>query len=356
MHGRKKIDRVQTEEELHALSVKTKLYSDLIGSINKFRLSGIFTEESLQLTSKLLKANPDYYTIWNYRRNILISLWANIGLQICQDFPISTEAGLRVRDTELSITSEAIKKNPKSYGAWYHRRWISERFTVDHQAELDLCKSFLSVDQRNFHCWNYRKFLWKRCHGDIHVEIDYTLEKIQENFSNYSAFHHRSVFIKNCTILNPTSVIEGELKLLENAYYTEPDDQSTWWYLQFILKWIEEIAITEDTTRTSWAAHVITNQLESLRALKEIETNCKWAYIAITITIELLIKLSLRCGISLPDSGCDSVASLRVERVHLLRSLKLLDSTHSRRYDYLLSKYGDEITGEESVTQTNVTF
>ena len=31
-----------------------------------------WSEEALDLTSRMLRLNPEFYTIWNYRRNILI--------------------------------------------------------------------------------------------------------------------------------------------------------------------------------------------------------------------------------------------------------------------------------------------
>jgi hypothetical protein len=67
------------------------------------------------------------------------------------------------------------------------------------------------------------------------AELAYSQEKIQENFSNYSAFHHRSNFMKtNATSL--MTVLPPEFSIVK-----KPDDQSAWWYHQFLLTW----ALTE---------------------------------------------------------------------------------------------------------------
>lgn len=56
---------------------------------------------------------------------------------------------------ELSLFSvEAIKANPKSYGAWYHRKWIITELKianapVDISNELRLCTKLLELDSRN---------------------------------------------------------------------------------------------------------------------------------------------------------------------------------------------------------------
>lgn len=38
------------------------------------RKESIFDDEALQLTQQLLSSNPDFATLWNYRREILLHL------------------------------------------------------------------------------------------------------------------------------------------------------------------------------------------------------------------------------------------------------------------------------------------
>ena len=60
-----------------------------------------------------------------------------------------------------------------------------------------------------------------------------TLEKIQANFSNFSAFHYRSQLLP--ARLPDEEVWETEMTLLEDAFCTEPDDQTAWWYHALLL-------------------------------------------------------------------------------------------------------------------------
>lgn len=52
----------------------------------------------------------------------------------------------------------ALKVNPKSYGAWYHRKWVIRLGLSSLEAEFMLLKKLLKVDDRNFHGWNYRRY------------------------------------------------------------------------------------------------------------------------------------------------------------------------------------------------------
>ena len=55
----------------------------------------------------------------------------------------------------------ALRQNPKSYGAWYHRKWLLNQklAPVDSKREFGLLDKLLKVDARNFHGWNYRRYV-----------------------------------------------------------------------------------------------------------------------------------------------------------------------------------------------------
>lgn len=53
----------------------------------------------------------------------------------------------------------ALRGNPKSYGAWYHRKWVLSQglAEVDFDREFRLLDQLLKADSRNFHGWIYRR-------------------------------------------------------------------------------------------------------------------------------------------------------------------------------------------------------
>ena len=61
----------------------------------------------------------------------------------------------KIYESELSFVERCLRQNPKSYGSWHHRGWVSARLPrPDWVGELSLCDRCLSLDERN--C-EYRK-------------------------------------------------------------------------------------------------------------------------------------------------------------------------------------------------------
>lgn len=89
----------------------------------------------MDCTKEILTRNPEYYTAWNERKRALKLL-----------DPIS------LMKSELMINVLAIKANPKSYSAWYHRRWFLENYCPREgiiEGELKLLEQLLDLDCRN---------------------------------------------------------------------------------------------------------------------------------------------------------------------------------------------------------------
>lgn len=223
--------------------------------------------------------------------------------------------------------------------AWHHRRWVISKFNVNFDHELALCKEFLRQDQRNFHCWNYRRFVIAAANVPAEAELAYAQEKIQENFSNYSAFHHRSNFIKNNSpsLMN---VLPVEFSIVENAIFTEPDDQSAWWYHQFLLTWaVNEINSKNNSgdaegaaALTEWLVGALLQQLELVRSLYELEGSCTWVLNSLVFMLGLLGSPLL----SPATAAVADVSALLTERCELLEKLVEVDPNHRHRYNYLL--------------------
>jgi geranylgeranyl transferase type-2 subunit alpha len=361
MHGRVRgATAGKSSEELQelkdTLKRKTKMYTDLIGLITKMRSAGDKSSKALDLTSKVLRINPDYYTLWNYRREILIDMHGpSMGLSLDYDETkdkIAEDIGGTLRNDELQLSTEAIMKNPKAYGAWWHRCWIIQRFHTNYQHELELCSQFLDQDQRNFHCWNYRRYVVQQGNVSCDTEFGYSTDKIEQNFSNYSAFHHRSVFIEQMELTKFTSLdnikgaLQVEFAIIENATFTDPYDQSAWWYHRFILNWMKtvlqgkdeskdkgsskSIILDTDTEFQQWCFDILDHQIENMNALMEEDPQCKWPIECLVALLRIKNELKLKEN----DANADLVDDIR----GLLVQLKCLDPQRSGRYDYLLEK------------------
>ncbi len=284
MHNVKAADykaRLRDPKVVAALTQKASQWNALTSSLAQKRLTlagnsggsdAVLLEEDelqkiLKVTEKLLSVNPDPMYLYNQRREVLLLRENAKG--------VSIDPPLFQIDTELSMTATCLKRNPKAYGPWFHRKWAIRQFLVGDVSkdqvvpllneEMDLCAQFLLLDERNFHCWNYRRFVvscllasakgdmtlvdgsWETgfdsmgkqiaC-GDVHSacvvdtdnneirnilisEWDFTTEKIERNFSNYSAYHYRSKLIPLISSMNKEKskieVVREELEIINQV-------------------------------------------------------------------------------------------------------------------------------------------
>ena len=69
-------------------------------------------------------------------------------------------------------------------------------------------------------------------------ELEFTLKKIEQNFSNFSSWYYRSCLFTsaaNNQVLDFTKEWKREYDLVENAIFTDPSDQSAWFYHKWLL-------------------------------------------------------------------------------------------------------------------------
>ncbi|XP_015905154.1 geranylgeranyl transferase type-2 subunit alpha isoform X2 [Parasteatoda tepidariorum] len=233
MHGRVKVrtSEEQAEAKKKEQQEKLKIYSSVTSKIFIKRKNDELDEELLELTRGILEKNPDFYTFWNYRRETLLRM---------KDQKDDEELK-KLSLLELDLTQHCLKVNPKSYSTWNHRFWVMEfNPDADWKRELKLCNFFLSQDERNFHCWDYRRLVAKKCLISPEEELEYTSKLIESNFSNYSAWHYRSkllpiIHLDTVTGSIKENVLLKEFELIQNAAFTDPDDQSVWFYHRWLL-------------------------------------------------------------------------------------------------------------------------
>jgi geranylgeranyl transferase type-2 subunit alpha len=280
-------------------------------------------QEGLDLAARLIEINPDYYTLWNYRRECLRTLWGG---------ECAAERKSELAQGELQLTVAALKRNPKSYCAWSHRLWLLDERVADAAAELELCAAFLSKDARNFHCWDYRAAVRRRlgAAATVEDELAFTLAKINESFSNYSAWHYRSVAVAQI-LARPSAagdaaaaaaaaerarLLDAEFDSVKQAFFTDPRDQSAWLYHRWLL-W----QCGDGERRVA----VLRRELDVCAELLALEPECKWALLA----REYLLRALRACGAMAADEAArlaieavDRLATLDPMRVNVYRALR----------------------------------
>lgn len=286
-----------------------------------------FSPESIALNGNLLQLNPEVYTAWNFRR---------------QAFEEKLKAGgdvaIEISATELSLTEKALKKNPKSYATWHHRKWIISWGFSSLENEIHLVEKLLDVDDRNFHGWSYRRFLAHQMGLPVERELDYTRHKIEQNFSNYSAWHYRSVllpllyhpeqiqpkdassshlFTATVTSNLPIHVMEEEFEFVKQALYTEPEDQSGWFYHRWLLACaVAQFDSTPNKEHEDWLERTLVSQIEICDELLTVEPNAKWPL----LTLVQLNQLQMHYNFIEPNGIAISTAYKSLEELDPMRA------------------------------------
>ncbi|KAF7489373.1 Geranylgeranyl transferase type-2 subunit alpha [Sarcoptes scabiei] len=247
MHYRKKEARNEAKER--EAKIKAQKFHDAVSKFINLRLSGHKDLEFLRGIENLLQISPEFVVLWHYRKEILIDFAKSIDTTI--DEQIEDNKGDSRNDlllkldslcsNELNFIENCLKISPKSYATWHHRVWLIQFMNhPDYQKEINLCNQCLQLDERNFHCWNYRRFIVKLAKIPTIEEFNFTTKKIDDNFSNFSSWHYRSYLYKKLLDENQDinvikSMIEKDLIMVKNAIFTDPNDQSPWLYLRWLL-------------------------------------------------------------------------------------------------------------------------
>ncbi|KAH6755414.1 hypothetical protein C2S53_013455 [Perilla frutescens var. hirtella] len=251
MHGIPR--KAPTQEERDDSSLKAAKLRDLQSQLLHFHHNKIYTKEAIEISAKLLESNPEHYTGWNYRKLAVQHL-----LDQQQESGTDSESVQPIFDEELRIVENALKRNFKAYGAWHHRKWILSKGHSSSDRELRLLGKFQKLDSRNFHAWNYRRFITALKKIPDEEELQYTTDMIYDNFSNYSAWHNRSMILSNLLEKGAKgydkkdNVLIEEFQFVRNALFTDPDDQSGWFYNLWLL---DQTLKREPLLLSSWPPH-----------------------------------------------------------------------------------------------------
>ncbi|KAK9675222.1 Protein prenyltransferase alpha subunit repeat [Popillia japonica] len=301
MHGRLKVRSTEEQKLLKQKEQQKKLraYKYAMNQVAATRKEIPFNKDSLMLCAQVLSVNPDVYTLWNYRKEVVLQQ-----LEMSKDEEVD-DALVSFLENEIKLTEQCLLDNPKSYSSWHHRYWILQRHPKPNwQQEFSLITKYLTFDDRNFHCWDYRRLIINKIGISLCNELNFSTERLNINFSNYSSWHYRSTLRKL-----DSECLEEELELVQNAVFTDPNDSSAWFYLRWILS---------DRNVTNEKREEL---LESLTQLLDMDPDCKWI---------LMAKCWLTGSLSLTDNH------FAEKRIMDYKKLKELDPLRKGQYsDYL---------------------
>ena len=123
MHGVKRVPVAERdpEKEARKLAAAAKVNALSTAMLERKR-AGAHDEDSLALSMKVLELNPEFYSAWNFRRQILST---RIRSAAAPEAAVS-EALV----AELRVLEAAIGKNAKAYCLWTHRLWVIDQLVA----------------------------------------------------------------------------------------------------------------------------------------------------------------------------------------------------------------------------------
>ncbi|KAJ3737302.1 rab-protein geranylgeranyltransferase [Lentinula guzmanii] len=325
MHGVRRARQSKEALEAKRRKEQSKLrdYLALTDDVLTRKKRNEWSREALHATTQLLQVNPEFYTVWNYRRRILIN-----GV-----FPESTPEQIKdLLTDDLSLTMEALKIHPKVYWIWTHRGWclnnVPSRPGISDDGdprgwekelwnqELFVVEKLLDADPRNFHAWSYRRLVLESMPVPKleTSELAYTTRKIESNFSNFSAWHQRSKVLSSLWSqgkLDETKSKEEEFDLVHNAMYTDPKDQSVWIYH----RWLIGSGDSRD---------ILEREIAIIQSLLEEEPDSKWCMESLVHYKRLLLRNHASSVVT---------STLTQDCIKLLDQLRKVDPGRRARYN-----------------------
>lgn len=309
MHGRRRVSAslASSPEFLEQSAAKAKSYRALLGAVLQASAAKSYLDKQIALSAKLCELNPEAATSWNYRKRATL---ANHNSESTPIGELPADLRVSVAEAELTVSEAALKRNPKSYCAWYHRRWVLDTwigkdfavkpFDAVLERECTLTEQFLSLDPRNFHGWGYRRYLAEFVGETPETELAFSRRLIERDLSNYSAWHHRSAVLPAChgsaaigggdaesesrwrgtmgamsaaATHIPADTLLEEQDLWFQAAVTEPADQAAWVYA----RWVSGLGSRLEDPEAR--ARVREKDVKQAREVLALEPDATWALV-----------------------------------------------------------------------------
>ena len=165
----------------------------------------------------------------------------------------------------------------------------------------------------------------------VEEEFAYTTKMVHAHLSNFSAWHTRSKLIprlldeRNATDEERKAFIDEEFDMMRNALWTDGNDQSLWFYHQWLMLTLmssdPELTILPNFTIEQRHEYAV-QQIDDLKEMLEGAEDCKWIYLGLfeyTLTVCKLV-------------GRDSTAEEKHDLRTWLNELKNLDPLRQGRW------------------------
>ena len=331
----------------HLNSMQTILYSEL------------------DLCAQFLQLDERNFHCWNYRR-FVVALWGSCGGR-----------GASKDELDGIVEKSDMELFNGSWSSWLNQSKVSMGAQLSQSAGTAMgiipTETTKEGNDEGANIAEYITPLSEEELGEIITnEWDFTTSKILDNFSNGSAFHYRSkllpLILESRLAAYGSSGSDGASpmdrynailslareeweNILLNAVFTEPDDQTPWWYHRFIVSWAKP---TDDLGSDDFGNELVDEyesllfeMADSLRELLEVEkendmsgnaetkdeskgAKCKWAYIGLHLVLSTL---------SDPDLTDEQEAvELRKEAEECLAELIKIDPNRRERYQNFLPR------------------
>ncbi|KAJ5871783.1 uncharacterized protein N7529_004136 [Penicillium soppii] len=322
---------------------KIDTYRDLERSVSQKVAEHEYTIETLKKISELLSKNPEYYTAWNYRRQVLRYQFSQKG-----DTDEAVQLIAELISNDLQFLIPLLRGFPKCYWIWNYRLWLlgearrllplSETRQM-WQQELALVGKMLTLDSRNFHGWGYRRFVVEtlkelgtadEAKNMTQKEFEYAKKMIGANLSNFSAWHYRTKLIQSLLDEQCASdddrknMLDDELSLIHQAFI-DPYDQSLWFYHQNLMSVFDPTMAERTMTpnlSSSERLEYIRSEIQEIQEMLDGAEDCKYIYQAL---IEYTMLASKVEGDSLSSDDREQILSW-------LSELKKLDPLRRERW------------------------
>ncbi|EJS42900.1 ram2p [Saccharomyces arboricola H-6] len=249
----------------------TEDYKQLMGLARALISVNELSPRALELTSHVIDVAPAFYTIWNYRFNII------------RHMVTESDDSVSYLNKELDWLDEITLNNPKNYQIWSYRQSLLKLHpSPSFKRELPVLKLMIDDDSKNYHVWSYRKWC---ClfFNDFQHELAYTTDLIESDIYNNSAWTHRMFYWVNAKDVVSEVELADELQFIMDKIQLVPQNISSWTYLRGFQEFTHDTIQWDNKVvqfATSFIADVLSLPTDSPQNLPEIESSYALEFLA----------------------------------------------------------------------------